>query len=208
MTQVLIPILVAVIGALGSIAAAVIGGIIGRVGETPRTRKRRRLGVLLRSISIVFLVGVLVGVVGFIAYILLQPTPRARIVKPEDYDRHTTVPVETKVVVEYNDIPSDRYIWVVVRIPTVRPMRLAYPQLLNGIPTPVTGSGSFETSVSLGGGADSGIPFNIVVLLLDGEANQAFKTYSKNCLDTGTCGGIALPYPGAEVLDFVTVIRE
>jgi hypothetical protein len=202
MTQVLIPILVAVIGALGTIAAAVIVEIIRQDGKT--SRKYRRPVVLLISVNIVLLV----AVVGFIAYILLLPTPRARIVKPEDYDRHNTVPVESKVVVEYNDIPSDRYIWVVVRIPTVRPMWLAYPQLMDGIPTPVTGSGRFETSVNLGGGADSGIPFNIVVLLLDGEANQAFKTYSKNCLDTGGCSGIALPYPGVEVLDFVTVIRE
>ena len=141
----------------------------------------------------------------------LTPTlyPHARIVEPEYCDGQT-VPTDVSVVAECHNIPQDRYVWVVVRVPKVKPTWLVYPQLQRGgKPTQVIGDGTFETTVKLGGDEDSGNPFNIVILLLNGEANRSFIEHAENCIAEETlCVGIPLPETGVEILDFVTVIRE
>jgi hypothetical protein len=204
MTQVLVPVVVAVIGALGSIIAAVIVELFKQRAKAKTRKVSWGFNVWLGAFSLLLLVGVVV----FVSYILLLPTPRAQIVSPEDYNGKIAIPSDTKAVIDYKDIPGNRFVWVVVRVPSVRPMRLVYPQLINGIPTPVTGSGRFEISITLGTGTDVNLPYNIEVLLLDEVANQVFKNYSQTCLDTGTCNGLSFPSNGAEVLDFVTVIRK
>jgi hypothetical protein len=138
-----------------------------------------------------------------------MPCPYARIVEPEYCDGQT-VPTDVSVVAECRNIPQDRYIWVVVRVPKVKPTWLVYPQLHRGDkPTQVIGDGTYETTVKLGGDEDSGNLFNIVILLLNGEANRSFTDYAENCIAEETlCVGIPLPETGVEILDFVTVIRE
>ena len=137
-----------------------------------------------------------------------KEVPLARIIEPEYHDGHT-VPTHISVVAEYKDIPQNRYLWVVVRIPKVKPTWLVYPQLHSGkIPIQVVGDGQFEITVDLGGNADSGELFNIIILLLNKEANRSFTTYAKDCIAKDICGGIPLPDTGVEILDFTTVIRE
>ena len=138
-----------------------------------------------------------------------MPCPHARIVEPEYCDGQT-VPTDVEVVAECRNIPQDRYVWVVVRVPKVKPTWLVYPQLHRGDkPTQVIGDGTFETTVKLGGDEDSGNPFNIVILLLNREANRSFTEYAEKCIaEERLCLGIPLPETGVEILDFVTVIRE
>jgi hypothetical protein len=199
-------ILSAIIGALGVIIAA----LISTVKRKTNSIEQKRNKILLGLVSTAFFVTLVV-----LGYLILRPLPHARIIQPEDYYDHQTVQPDVKVVVEYKDIPRNRYLWVVVRIPSVRlvtplrPSRLVYPQLQSGkLPTEVTGTGNLETTVHLGGDKDSGAPFNILVLLLDEESNRSFVDYSLNCINTGACGGIQLPETGEEILDFVTVVRE
>ncbi len=134
--------------------------------------------------------------------------PSARILSPLYGDG--PVPVQVKAFVAYDHIPAGQYLWVVVRVPKVQPPGLVYPQLLNGIPKPVTGKGTAEIVVQLGN-ADSDVadPFNLVVLLLDEAANGSFNDYSRECINDKTkCDGIELPNTGVEILDFNTVIRK
>jgi hypothetical protein len=139
----------------------------------------------------------------------LSAPPKACITSPLYTDGPT--PVQTSVTVVYDSIPEGEYLWVVVRIPKVKPNWKVYPQLLNGIPKPVTGKGEREVLVQLGSvDKDVGEPFNIVVLLLDEKANQTFVDYSEKCIDPNirACDGIDLPASGAEILDFSTLTRK
>ena len=140
-----------------------------------------------------------------VAATLAAPTPRARIVEP--LDGSTSSP-EATVVIEYHDIPQDRYLWVVVRVPSVKPVWTVYPQLQEGIPEQATGSGALVTTVWLGGEQDAGQPFNVAALLLDENAHRSFVEYADKCIAEGDCGGIQLPETGVQILDFNTVIRE
>ncbi|MBL8093241.1 MAG: hypothetical protein JNL73_03655 [Anaerolineales bacterium] len=206
MDQILTAILVALIGAIATVAAAVVVEVIKHQHQAPRTDQA---GSLLGSIGFsVFGLIVLIGIVSWIGFLLLRPMPTAQILKPEDYNGVDALSSPSTILVEYTHIPSDHYIWVVVRDPRVRPMRMAYPQLSNGLPTPVQGDGRFETTISLGGPDDSHMPYNVVVMLLDEKANGAFLEYAQGCIEKHLCGGISLPYPGAEILDFVTIVRQ
>ncbi len=139
--------------------------------------------------------------------------PSAQIVKPQFSDG--TIPVQTDVSVAYQNIPVGKYLWVVVRVPKVEPNWLVYPQLLGGIPKPVNNkNGTLTTRVQLGkeGKPDAGLPFNIIVLLLDDTAQQTFLQYSEQCNSNPdnplSCSGLALPETGVQILDFNTVIRK
>jgi hypothetical protein len=140
-----------------------------------------------------------------VAATLNAPAPNAHIVEPPD---GATLPSPTSVIVEYHGIPQDHYLWVVLRIPSVKPAWLVYPLLQEGIPEQATGDGALATSAWIGGEQDSGKTFNIVVLLLDEEANGSFVEYANECTAGGNCGGILLPDTGVHILDFNTVIRE
>ena len=191
-----IPLVAAAIGAFGVIIASII------------TVTGKNLGI--RSARVIGLVGiVLVTTAVIIAYLLLRAPsiPSAHIERPGYADG--PVPVQTSVVVKYEHIPKRRYLWVVVRVPEVKPDWVVFPQLLSGMPTPVEGTGTYETTIQLGDSQkDVGKPFNIVVLLLNDETNRSFVEYSKNCLNLGVCGGIQLPDSGAQILDFNTVTRK
>jgi hypothetical protein len=136
------------------------------------------------------------------------PVPQARIVEP-DYLKGP-VPVRSTVVVDYRDIPADRYLWVVVRVPKVAPAWRVFPQLLDGrLPTPVVGGGTLRLSVQFGNPEmDTGEPFNVVVLLLDAAVHRVFTEYAEGCIGGQNCPGIELPAAGAEMLDFNTVVRQ
>ncbi len=138
--------------------------------------------------------------------------PTAHIVEPTFSDG--AQPVDITIIVEYDHIPSNKYLWVVVRIPKVEPApRWVYPQVLKGLPNPnvkVNEKDTFSIPAKLGDSQkDVGEPFNIVVLLLDEEANRSFVEYSNQCISNNNlCLGRSIPETGAEILDFVTVIRK
>lgn len=139
------------------------------------------------------------------------PAPNARIIKPLHVFGQT-VPTDVETMIEYNNIPQDRYLWIVVRAPSVRPI---YPQLQDGIPPLLKDSGTYETTVQIGSPGDSGEPFNVVALLLDEQGHNSFIDYANKCIrDVNECVGIdlrdeiALRDTGVVILDFTTVIRE
>jgi hypothetical protein len=138
--------------------------------------------------------------------------PAARITSPVYPDG--PIPLQTKVRVQYDNIPVGKFLWVVVRVPKVQPLWHLYPQLLDGMPAAVEGSGMLERMVQLGkeGPEDSGEPFDIVVLLLDEAAQEVFYTYAQSCIDNPMdptrCSGLSLPDSGVQILDFATVVRE
>jgi hypothetical protein len=140
-----------------------------------------------------------------VAATLTAPVPHARIVEPSD---GVISPPQSSVIVEYHDIPQDLYLWVVLRVPSVKPVWLVYPLLAEGVPEQAVGDGILATKAWIGGEQDSGKPFNIVVLLLDEEANGSFVEYAEKCIAEGDCGGILLPDTNVRILDFNTVIRE
>jgi len=155
----------------------------------------------------VFIGLVIGGVVGvIIGFVLLtRPQPSASITKPTDGQ---SVPIYAEVTVEYNNIPSDRHLWLVVRIPGIGPGWLIYPQL-RGADSFGTGKGVSSVTAAFGGNNDSGHPFNIVILLVDENANRQFVDYVNKCkLDSNLCTGMILPDKGVEILDFDTVSRE
>ncbi len=136
------------------------------------------------------------------------PAPQARISEPTDGQR---VPSNAKVVVEFKNIPPDRYLWVAVRIPKVQPTWWIYPQLHDRqVPPHWVGTGMLTTVAAFGGGSeDSGAPFNLTILLVDEKAHRSFTAYADNCGRVATsCIGIAPPDAEMQILDFSTVIRE
>ena len=138
------------------------------------------------------------------------PTPlpfQAKISSPSDGERVSTNP---EVVAEYKNIPTDRYLWVAVRIPKVRPTGLIYPQLKDmQLPPHLVGTGIYHTYAALGGKEDVGDPFNIIVLLADQAANDQITAYAKACsFLVNACTGMPLPETGVEILDFITVVRK
>lgn len=135
------------------------------------------------------------------------PAPYARLLSPQ-YVAEQRVPTWVNAVVEYRNIPPTHYLWIVVRIPKVVPNWLVYPQIVNGVPRQVTGTGTFSTTVGFGTDADSGQLFNLVVLLLDAEANRSFVEYAALCQSKHMCGGIPLPDSGVTILDFNTLVRK
>lgn len=194
MTDAWATIIAAAIAALGTIVAAIVA-----VYRWPE-KARRKAQVLLVGLIVGAVVGALVG------FVLLQkPHPRARISEPIDGQ---SVPVHARVIIEYENIPPDRHLWVVVHIPKLRLPWLIYPQL-QGRKKPLVGDGMIDITATLGGGSDSGDPFNIVALLVNEEANRFFTAYANDCArDPGLCNGMFLPDRGVVILDFNTVIRE
>jgi len=192
MTDAWATIIAALITASGAMGAAIIAAY--RWPEKPKAQ--------------VLLVGPIAGAVlgTLVALLLLQrPHPQAHISEPI-YGQG--VLVNARVSIEYENIPPDRHLWVVVRIPKVGLPRLIYPQLQDG-GGPLVGDGTLDTIVTLGGDADHGAPFNIVVLLVDEDANHFFTAYEKDCRsDEALCNGMSLPDRGVAILDFNTVIRE
>jgi len=146
-------------------------------------------------------IGVIIGLI-----LLARPHPSASISGPTNGQ---FVPVYAEVTFEYNNIPRDRHLWLVVRIPGIGAVPwLIYPQVKN-LEGLGTGNGIFKTTAAFGGGNDSGRPFNLVVLLVDENANPRFVDYADKCkLDENLCNGMILPDKGVEILDFDTVIRE
>jgi hypothetical protein len=136
---------------------------------------------------------------------LTAPEPYARIVDPA---AGAILPAEATAIVEYSNMPGDRYLWVVLRVPGVGPTWHVYPQVGDAIGDPIVGHGVMAVPIFLGGKLDSGRPFDIVVLLLEEETHGLFAEYAALCTSEGECGGIQLPDTGARILDFATVIRE
>lgn len=135
------------------------------------------------------------------------PVPHAKISEPLDGQRVST---NAEVVTEYWNIPGNRYLWVAVRIPAVRPVGLIYPQLKEmKLPPQLVGTGIYKTYAALGSEKDVEAPFNVIVLLADQTAHDLITAYAKTCsFNPGSCAGMPLPETGIEILDFVTVIRQ
>lgn len=193
---------------IASIITSVITGLVTLIGvlisKSPHIHKRRNFHVFVYVVAGLFVgagIGVIIG-----HFLLTKPHPSASISEPTNGQ---LVPIYAKVTFEYNHIPHDRHLWLVVRIPGIGSAPwLIYPQL-QGMETIGTGNGVFKTTAAFGGDNDSGRPFNIVVLLVDENANLRFDDYANKCkLDSNLCNGMLLPDKGVEILDFDTVIRE
>jgi hypothetical protein len=191
MTDAWATIIAAVITTIGVVAAASITG-------------KLKWGTFLKSFLII-IVGTGIGMlIGYL--LLLKPQPSARIIEPTDGQY---VPIYAKVTFEYNNIPRDRHVWLAVRIPGIGLVTwLIYPQL-QGMAAIQKSNGVSEITAAFGGDNDSERPFNIVVLLVDEDANLRFDDYANKCkLDSNLCNGMILPDKGVEILDFDTVIRK
>jgi len=133
--------------------------------------------------------------------------PSARIIEPQ-YTDGKGLPPKVTAIVEYKNLPVNHYLWIVMRVPKVKPDWIVYPQMQMGIPGSVIEPYRLEIPVGLGNDTDSGQPFNIIVLLLNEEANQLFIEYATACEIEKKCGGLLLPPRGVNILDFNTVLRE
>ena len=192
---------------IASIITSVITGLATLIGvlvsKSPHRRRTRTFHVFV-YVAIGLVVGAAIGVsIGLC--LLTKPHPSARISEPTNGQ---LVPIYGKATFEYNNIPPDRHLWLVVRIPGVGSVPwLIYPQL-QGMEAIAVGNGVFRTTAAFGGDKDSGRPFNVVVLLVDENANLRFVDYANKCkLDSNLCNGMILPDKGVEILDFDTVIR-
>lgn len=164
----------------------------------------RKITIYIATIILIAFFSIIITIIGCHIYCSFTPKPQATINSPEDFDGKTKVPDTISVNSNFINIPKNRFPWVVVRVPIVRPMRKVYPQPSSKIPSAVPGNGNYTVPVTLGGLADSGKPFNIEILLLNKKTNDAFNDYARN----GNGSGINLPEKGAELLDYITVIRQ
>ncbi len=135
------------------------------------------------------------------------PVPQARVVG--GISDGQSVDMNSNVVIKYENIPKKRYLWVAVHIPSLGQPRLVFPQAPNGVmPVQVSESGTLPVNVILGNKNDVGAPLNVMLLLLNDEANDIFKNNVQTCLQSNNCSGLVLPDAGVDILDFITVIRK
>ena len=195
---------------IASIITSVVTGLVTLIGilsskslhtHQPHRKTYPVFVYVVMGLCIGAIIGVIIGI-----FLLAKPHPAARIIEPTDGQY---VPIYAKVTMEYKNIPSDRHVWLAVRIPGIglAPW-LIYPQL-RGMQAIQKSYGVYEITAAFGGDNDSERPFNIVVLLVDEDAEIRFVEYANKCnLDSNLCNGMILPDKGVEILDFETVIRK
>jgi len=131
-----------------------------------------------------------------------EQLPNAHIIEPKD---GTVVDLHTPLLMDYSNIPSTGYVWVVERVPKYNQVylwnndELQISHKTNGV---------LSWNIQIGADTSVGDVFNIIILLVDEKVNFSFQENVKQCKSTGQCNGIILPDEGVQILAFSTVIRK
>lgn len=127
------------------------------------------------------------------------PTTDIRINQPTD-----GAMVEQKEMVSGTSqlIPNGSVIWVVVFIPSVGNF---YPQ---NNPADIQANGEWSSLICVGQVGESGLEADIIVVLADMNAQNAFNEYLVNARDKTDYPGLGQLPSGAIIYDRVSVVRK
>jgi hypothetical protein len=127
-------------------------------------------------VALISLLGILITVLGPSVVEILWPKPDGKIeIKIKNPPGGGLVDSQEAVKGESRNIPADHKIWVVVYS---YPDRIFYPHRQNAETDPKGDWGSLE--VNIGASTDYGKDFDLICLLADQDAQQAFMRYAES----------------------------
>ena len=131
----------------------------------------------------------------------ISPTPStdAKISQPTD---GATVSQTETIKGTSQRVPDTSAIWVVVYIPSVGRY---YPQ---NNPADIQANGNWSSVAYIGIPTDVGLKLDIIVVMADKTAQDAFNAYLKNARDKNDYPGLEQLPKGAKIYDRITVTRK
>jgi hypothetical protein len=99
-------------------------------------------------------------------------------------------------------LPANTVIWVVVYLPVTGRY---YPQ---NFPADVQANGEWSSTAYIGQQNESGLDADIIAVVADGSAQNAFKTYLLEAKDKNDFSGLERLPKGATIYDRVSVVRR
>jgi hypothetical protein len=145
----------------------------------PPSKQKLEKWKKLSIIGLIVIVIVNVGVLGFVLNGYFAPV-NVDITYPS---QNSNVGIAEVVQGTSQNIPGGKSLWILVYIPTLD----RYYPMLN--PPLLQSNGDWSCLTTIGGPTDSGT-FQIVAMLTDKNAQNAFDTYNKNSAPTGNYPGI------------------
>jgi len=103
------------------------------------------------------------------------------------------------------DIPAGAALWIMVYPHGVNRY---YPQDKRDFPVVMTANGDWSTKAVIGSDTDSGLEFEIFVVLADEKANQAIIDYLDKSKASGSWPGMEPLPDGSMIYDKVSVTRK
>jgi Ca2+/Na+ antiporter len=131
-----------------------------------------------------------------------EQLPTAQIMEPKNGE---VIEMYTPFLLEYANIPTGSYLWVVVQVPKYDTVYLWDNDEFQSTHNK---DGAISSTMLVGSTTSVGDVYNIIVLLVDEKVNFSFQEYRKQCKNIGQCNAIILPESGTRVLDFSTVTRK
>jgi len=127
------------------------------------------------------------------------PTTRVKIIQPTE---GTKVEQTEMVKGTSQRIPNEQVIWVVV---FVQKVGRYYPQ---NNPADVQASGDWTSVTYIGVPADGGLKFDLIAVLADKEAQNAFNKYLVDARNKNDYPGLEHLPNGATIYDRVSITRK
>jgi len=131
-----------------------------------------------------------------------EQLPTAQIIEPKNGE---AIEMYTPFLMDYNNLPTNSYVWVVIQVPKYG---TAYLWDNDELKSRHNEAGAVNSPLLVGNSTSVGDVFNIIVLLVDEKVNFSFQEYQNQCRNIGQCNGILLPETGIQLLDFSTVTRK
>lgn len=130
-----------------------------------------------------------------------EPVPEPE-VKITDLSSGDRVNLEEVLRGTSQNIPEEQVIWIVIY---PREVRRYYPQ---DYPVEIQAGGDWTSSVYIGIEADVGKTFDIIAVLADQEAQDAFNDYLEECQEEKSWPGLEVLPEGAVIHERITVTRR
>jgi hypothetical protein len=189
-------IIVAIITAIGVIIAAIITARQRRMQrESPRPEGEPRR---INTWTILMVVCITLLAANLVVFVL-RPRPEVEITYPDD---GANVEIREIVRGTSQKIPKGQAIWIIV-----------YPYLVDRYypqnnSADVQVNGDWTSLTSIGIEEDVNRKFDIIAVLADKRAQDAFNAYFTKAKDTNTWPGLERLLEGATIYDRITVMRK
>jgi len=188
-------IIVAIITAAGVVIAAIIRWMQQRRPRPDVEPRRISTWTILMGVCLILLAANL----GVFGWRYCGPTTEVEITYPYDDD---TVKIREMVQGTSQKIPEGQAIWIIV-YPHV--VGRYYPQ---DNPTDVQANGDWTSLIYIGIKEDVNRKFDIIAVLADKRAQDAFNAYFKKAKDKKTWPGLERLLEDATIYDRITVTRK
>lgn len=189
-------ILVTLISTIGAIVSARVGK---KVESAPPSTEKSLLNKWAFGMWICTIVAVVNTVI--LGWRLISPTPTTKVVITYPVNLARVEQSET-VRGTVERLPAGQVIWVVI---FVQEVGRYYPQ---NRPADIEAGGKWSSLVYLGQPNDSGKRFDVIAVVANAEAQNAFNAYLADARDRGDWPGLETIPAGAMIYDRVTVTRK